>query len=211
MEAMWMRCNPANRKVVDLVTSGAIGEPRTLHADFGLAGPFAPTHRLRAPELGGGALLDLGVYPVNLAHLLLGVPCAVQAWSHPTPEGVDANAGILLGYPDGALAALSCGIVTGSPCRAALAGDKGRIELPAPFFRPDHITLYEGEGAEAGFDLIDVPYEGTGYVHQAREVMRCLRTGETESPMMPWQATLEVMDVLDQVRGQGITADVSRR
>ncbi|MEZ0066309.1 putative dehydrogenase [Streptacidiphilus sp. MAP12-20] len=198
MEAMWMRCNPAIRKVVSLIADGAIGRLRTVHADFGIAGPFEPTHRLRDPALGGGALLDLGVYPVSLAHLLLGAPAQVRAWSSLTPEGVDANTGLLLGYADGALAALSCGIVAGTPCRASIAGELGRIELPPVFFRPDHFTLYRGDEGEG--ERIEVPYVGKGFAHEAAEVMRCLREGLTESPLMPWQASLEVMEILDEAR-----------
>ena len=92
-----MRCNPAIRKIAELIEEGAIGWVSAIHADFGLQGPFAPTHRLRDPELGGGALLDLGVYPIHLAHLILGSPASVQAWAHLTPEGVDEHTGILLG------------------------------------------------------------------------------------------------------------------
>ncbi|WP_232248363.1 Gfo/Idh/MocA family protein [Streptacidiphilus rugosus] len=203
MEAMWMRCNPAIRKVVSLVADGALGRLRTVQADFGIAGPFDPGHRLRDPALGGGALLDLGVYPVSLAHLLLGAPDQVRAWSTRTPEGVDANTGLLLGYDggldDGALAALSCGIVAGTPCRASIVGELGRIELPPVFFRPDHFTLFRGEEDAVG-ERFDVPYTGRGFVHEAEEVMRCLREGLTESPLMPWQASVEVMEILDEAR-----------
>jgi predicted dehydrogenase len=149
MEAMWMRCNPAIRRIVEVIGDGAIGAVQTVHADFGILGPTDPAHRLRNPALGGGALLDLGVYPVSFAHLLLGRPAQVRAWSSLTPEGVDANTGVLLGYQDGALAALSCGIVAGTPCRAVVAGEGGRIELPPVFFRPNHFTLRRGHGQNA--------------------------------------------------------------
>ena len=95
MEAMWMRLNPAIRKVAELVEEGAIGWVSAIHADFGLQGPFEAAHRLRDPKLGGGALLDLGVYPINLVHLILGKPAAVHAWAHKTPEGVDENLSLI--------------------------------------------------------------------------------------------------------------------
>src|SRR4051812_21184124 len=107
MEAMWMRLNPAVRKIVELVDEGAIGWVSSVNADFGLQGPFPASHRLRARELGGGALLDLGVYPIPLAHAVLGAPASVQAWAHLTPERVDETTGILLGYEAGAVAALT--------------------------------------------------------------------------------------------------------
>ena len=200
MEAMWMRCNPAVLKVAELVADGVIGPVGTLHADFGLAGPFDPSHRLRDPNLGGGALLDLGVYPVALAHLLLGVPDSVQAWASLTPEGVDANTGLLLGYDSGAVATLTCGIVSGTPFRAYVSGTLGRIELPSPFFRPGEFLLYRGQGDSVEPELVQVPYTGTGYVHEAEEAMRCLRAGLLESPLVPWSSTLEVMRTLDTAR-----------
>src|SRR5690606_38348771 len=108
MEAMWMLCNPAIRRVAEVVASGAIGPVSTLPADFCLPGPFEPTHRLRDPKLGGGGLLDLGVYPISLAQLILGPPASVSAAGHLTAEGVDATCGMVMGYESGAVATLSC-------------------------------------------------------------------------------------------------------
>jgi len=202
MEAMWMRCNPAVLKAAELIADGVIGTVGNLNADFGLAGPFDPAHRLRNPELGGGALLDLGVYPIALAHLLLGVPDSIQTWASLTPEGVDASTALLLGYDSGAVATLSCGIVAGTPVRAAISGTLGRIELPSPFFRPAELLLYRGEGDWEHPEVLPVPYTGLGYVHEAEEAMRCLRAGLLESPLVPWSSTLEVMDILDAARAQ---------
>lgn len=199
MEAMWMRCNPAIRRLVELVADGAIGDLRVVHADLGLAGPFASNHRLRVPELGGGALLDLGVYPVTLAHLLLGAPATICAWTRRSLEGVDDNTGILLGYDSGALAALSCSLVADTPRSAAVSGTGGRIEVPREFHRADTLLLTRGGGTT---ETITVPYEGRGYVHEAAEVMRCLRAGLTESPLVPLTDTLAVMRTLDAVRQQ---------
>ncbi|QMU76238.1 Gfo/Idh/MocA family oxidoreductase [Streptacidiphilus sp. PB12-B1b] len=202
MEAMWMRCNPAVLRVAELIAAGAIGTVGTLQADFGLAGPFAPSHRLRDPGLGGGALLDLGIYPVTLAHLLLGVPDSIQAWASLTPEGVDANTALILGYDSGAVATLTCGIVSGTPFRAYVSGSLGRIELPSPFFRPGDFLLYRGQGDDVEPELVQVPYSGSGYVHEAEEAMRCLRAGLLESPLVPWSSTLEVMRTLDTARAR---------
>ncbi|GIH74688.1 Gfo/Idh/MocA family protein [Planobispora longispora] len=199
MEAMWMRCNPAIRKIVELVGEGAIGPVSTVHADFGLSVAVEPGHRLRNPELGGGALLDLGVYPISFAHMLLGAPAKVQSWSHLTPEGVDENTGMLFGYSGGAVALLSCGIGTHSPVTASVSGPLGRIELPHLFFRPDVFTLYRTGGEPETFH---VPYDGNGMNHEAAEAMRCLREGLLESPLVPWQATLEVMGLMDEIRAQ---------
>ncbi len=199
MEAMWMRMNPAIRKIVELVEEGVIGWVSAIHADFGLHGPFPADHRLRDPKLGGGALLDLGVYPVNLVHLILGTPASVQAWAHLTPEGVDENTGILLGYQPGAVAALTCSINGGSRNAASITGTEGRIDLPVGFFVPREFTVHRPDRDPETFEF---PFAGSGYQFEAAEVQRCLLAGERESPLMPHAATLEVMTLLDTIRDE---------
>ncbi|GAB1694749.1 Gfo/Idh/MocA family protein [Krasilnikovia sp. M28-CT-15] len=205
MEAMWMRCNPAIRQVAGLIAAGAIGEVTAVHADFGLAGPFAPGHRLRDPRLGGGAALDLGVYPLNLAHLILGAPESVQAWARLTPEGVDENTGMLLGYASGAVAALTCGIGGATRNAASITGTLGRIDLPPEFYVPQSFVVHRDGRAET----FEVPFPGHGYQFEAAEVQRCLAAGELESPLVPQAATLEIMSTLDTVRAQiGVSYDL---
>ncbi|MFF3250663.1 Gfo/Idh/MocA family protein [Actinacidiphila glaucinigra] len=198
MEAMWTYCNPVVRRLTELVADGAIGEVRSVHADFGLAGPFDPGHRLLDPALGGGALLDLGVYPVSFAHLLLGEPDEVQAWAHLTEDGVDDNTGMLLGYDSGAMAVLSCSLTADTARTAVVTGSAGRIEVPAGFFYPDRFVLRR-EGREP--EEFGAPDDGLrGLQHEAAEVMRCLRAGERESPLVPLEGSLAVMRTLDTVR-----------
>ncbi|MGI5250032.1 Gfo/Idh/MocA family protein [Actinacidiphila glaucinigra] len=198
MEAMWTYCNPVVRRLTELVADGAIGEVRSVHADFGLAGPFDPGHRLLDPALGGGALLDLGVYPVSFAHLLLGEPDEVQAWAHLTEDGVDDNTGMLLGYDSGAVAVLSCSLTADTARTAVVTGSAGRIEVPAGFFHPDRFVLRR-EGREP--EEFGAPDDGLrGLQHEAAEVMRCLRAGERESPLVPLEGSLAVMRTLDTVR-----------
>jgi predicted dehydrogenase len=196
MEAMWMRCNPAIRAIAALVADGAIGTVTAVHADFGLQGPFDASHRLRNPALGGGALLDLGVYPINLAHLILGQPTTVRSWAQLTPEGVDENTGILLGYESGALAALTCSLIGETRNAATITGTTGRIELPPGFYAPQSFTLHRGVEPE----IFDYPFPGRGYQYEAEEVQRCLRAGELESPLAPHQTTLEIMSIMDKIR-----------
>ncbi|MFF7213672.1 Gfo/Idh/MocA family protein [Streptomyces sp. NPDC008238] len=198
MEAMWTYCNPVVRRLTELVADGAVGEVRSVHADFGLGGPFEPGHRLLDPALGGGALLDLGVYPVSFAHLLLGEPDEVQAWAHLTEQGVDDNTGMLLGYDSGAMAVLSCSLTADTAQTAVVTGSKGRIEVPASFFHPDRFVLHR-EGREP--EEFGAPDDGLrGLQHEAAEVMRCLRAGERESPLVPLEGSLAVMRTLDTVR-----------
>ncbi|MFH9980405.1 Gfo/Idh/MocA family protein [Streptomyces sp. NPDC017179] len=200
MEAMWMYCNPLIRRLKALVDDGAIGEVRTVQADFGLAGPFPPSHRLRDPHLGGGALLDLGVYPVSFAQLLLGEPSDVTARAVLSAEGVDLQTGALLSWDGGALAQLHCSITGSTATCASVTGSKGRIDVPSGFFHPDRFVLrrHGRDPEEFTADPADGPRSTLR--HEAREVMRALRAGETESPLVPLEGTLAVMRTLDVVR-----------
>ncbi|MDT9693559.1 Gfo/Idh/MocA family oxidoreductase [Streptomyces sp. P9(2023)] len=202
MEAMWMYCNPLIRRLAELVADGAIGEVRTVQADFGLAGPFAPDHRLRDPAVGGGALLDLGVYPVSFAQLLLGEPDSVQAHALLSPEGVDLNTGMLLGWSSGASALLSCSVVADTPMTASVTGSEGRVDLPHGFFFPDRFTLrrHGREPEEFVLDGDDPERDRQSLLPEAAEVARCLRAGLTESPLVPLDGSLAVMRTLDAVR-----------
>ncbi|MEE1818400.1 Gfo/Idh/MocA family oxidoreductase [Streptomyces sp. SP18ES09] len=197
MEAMWMYCNPLIRRIAELVRDGAVGEVRTVQADFGLAGPFDPGHRLRDPAVGGGALLDLGVYPVSFAHLLLGEPSAVHAHARLSPEGVDLNTGMLLGWDSGASALLSCSLEADTPLTASVTGTTGRIDLPRGFFFPERFTLHRPGREPEEFTSADDPHS---LRHEAAEVARCLRAGATESPLVPLDGSLAVMRTLDAVR-----------
>jgi predicted dehydrogenase len=200
MEAMWTYCNPLVRQLKALVDDGAIGEVRTVQADFGLAGPFPPVHRLRDPQQGGGALLDLGVYPVSFAQLLLGEPSDLTARAVLSPEGVDLQTGALLSWDSGALASVHCSIVGGTATAASVTGSLGRIDIPDGFFHPERFVLHRDgrDPEEFALDPADGPRNTMR--HEASEVMRALRAGETESPLVPLDGTLAVMRTLDAIR-----------
>jgi predicted dehydrogenase len=196
MEAMWTRFNPLIRRLRTLVTDGAIGEITAVYADFAERAPYDPAHRLWSTDTAGGALLDLGIYPVSFAWMLLGAPETVQATAAAAPNGVDANTGILLGYSTGAVALLHCGLVARSPQTATVIGTKGRVEVASPFFRPTALTLHR-DGVEPETFTLDV--EGHGYGYQAQEVARCLRAGELESPQMPLDESVTIAGTLDTI------------
>ncbi|GAB3968183.1 Gfo/Idh/MocA family oxidoreductase [Actinoallomurus acanthiterrae] len=196
MEAMWTRFNPIVTRLRELVADGAIGEVKAVYADFSFAAEYDPEHRLWAPELAGGALLDLGIYPVSFAWMLLGEPDSVQAVTTSAPTGVDANTGILLGYTSGAVALLHCGLLADSPQTATVVGTTGRVEIAAPFWVTSAMTLHR-PGAEPETFTVDLP--GHGYVYQAEEVARCLEAGLTESPVMPLDETVAIVRTLDQI------------
>ncbi|GGW39654.1 oxidoreductase [Streptomyces lucensis JCM 4490] len=200
MEAMWMYCNPLVRRLKGLVEDGAIGEVRTVQADFGLAGPFPAAHRLRDPALGGGALLDLGVYPVSFAQLLLGEPDGVTASAVLSPEGVDLQTGALLSWDRGAVAALHCSIMGGTGGTASVTGSRGRIDVPSGFFHPERFVLHRDGRDPEEFTADPADGPRTTMRHEAVEVMRALRAGERESPLVPLDGTLAVMRTLDAIR-----------
>jgi predicted dehydrogenase len=199
MEAMWTRFNPVIARLRKLVAEGAVGEVRAIYADFAIAPTYDPAHRLWAPELAGGALLDLGIYPVSFAWMLLGAPDQVRAVAAPAPTGVDANTAIILRFGAGAVALLHCGLYAESPCAATVIGTRGRIEIEPLFYRPSSLTLYRhSRPAETYLVALD----GHGYTYEATEVGRCLRAGLTESPLMPLDETVAILRTLDAVRAQ---------
>ena len=202
MEAMWTRFFPAVRHALDLVADGAIGRVTSVHSDFGFAAPDDPTHRLHAKALGGGATLDLGVYPVTITHLFLGPPDEVRAWADLGPEGTDRNTAMVFGYASGATATVTCSLVGQSPTIAVITGSEGFIELPSRFFMPRRVVLHRDDKAE----VREFPVEGRGYHLEAAEVHECLRAGRLESGTMPHSETLAVMTTLDRVRAEiGVT------
>jgi predicted dehydrogenase len=205
MEAMWTYCNPLVRHLLALVAEGEIGEVRHVSAHFGFHGDFPPEHRLRDPALGGGAVLDLGVYPVSFAQLFLGEPDAVEAWAHLTPERVDASTGIVLGWNNGAVATLSCGFTADVGAPATVSGTKGRIEIPEGFFHAARLVVHRRGEAPRTVEFAEVSPDdpdGASMRHEAREVMRALRAGEAESPLVPLAGSLAVMRTLDTVRAR---------
>ncbi len=199
MEAMWTRFQPAIVAVRETIASGAIGEVRCVQADLGVARAFDPEDRLFARELGGGALLDLGVYVVSFAQMLLGTPDRVDAIGSRFPTGVDAEASLLLGYADGRSAVLTTSLRGPLPGQARVFGTAGWIDVLPRFHHPQTIVLHRS-GVEP--EPICRPQLGGGYAHELLEVTACLQAGRTESDVMPLDDTLAVSDVLQQAADQ---------
>ncbi|ASO19872.1 putative dehydrogenase [Actinoalloteichus hoggarensis] len=190
MEAMWTRFNPLIRRLRDLVSDGVIGDVRTVSADFGFAVPYDPTARLWDAAQGGGALLDLGVYPVSFAHMLLGEPTGIEVHGSLAPNGVDAESGLLLRYPAGAHAMLRSSLTASLHARACVSGTLGRVDLTDPFFRPTEMTVTV-HGAEPVVHRLEL--DGAGYTYQLREVCLRVRAGEVESPHQTHAETVAVL------------------
>lgn len=199
MEAMWSRFLPHMAAVRSVIAAGSIGDVRSLQADFCELFPPDPQHRAYAPELGGGALLDLGVYPVSLASMVFGRPTRIAALSQPAFTGVDAQTGVVLAHESGALAVLLSSFECTTGNTASISGSLGRIEIEGDFLAPSRFWLITPDG---GRQLYDFPHEGRGLRHQALEVGRCLRAGETESSILPLDETLSIMETLDAIRAQ---------
>lgn len=209
MEAMWARFRPAIRTAKDLVDSGEIGEPQLLQAAVGWAASFDATSRLFDKGLGGGILLDGGIYPLSLASFFLGEPTEITALAHMAPTGVDDQAGVVLGYDSGAIATLAFSVRVTPHAIATLVGTEGRIELHEDWHKPEGLTLRRNDGTveDHAFPLT----EGNGYQYEAMHVKECLRAGKTESDRMPIDESLALMRQLDTIRAQwGLEYDADR-
>lgn len=197
LEAMWMRFLPHIFEVRKILASGVLGEIISVTADHGqrLADQGIP--RLIEPSLAGGALLDLGIYPVSFAHMVLGVPENVQAAAVMTDKGVDASTSMLFTYASGAQAILTTTMIAQTPCRAVIAGLNGWLEIDRTFYNPAgmRVHLYDGTTTE-----YPSKYQGHGLREQAIEFEKIVRSGRYESEHLTHKHTLEIMDLMDQIR-----------
>ncbi|MGC0272301.1 Gfo/Idh/MocA family protein [Pseudactinotalea sp. Z1739] len=197
MEAMWSRFLPHMAALDRVLRSGEIGQVVTLTAHHGQWLDVAPSHRLKNPDLAGGAVLDLGVYPISFAHQVLGSPETVTAVGHLAETGVDATEAVVLTYP-GVVASLTTTMLAGTRNDAVISGTAGRIEIAPTFFGSSTLTIHSTDGAVRTIE----PPASAGFAYQAAETARCLEAGLTQSPVLPWEETLAVMRTMDEVRRQ---------
>lgn len=197
-DAMWSRFFPVALKVRDWLENGVIGDIRLVTVNFGFNAPVSNESRLFAPELGGGALLDIGVYTIAFATMAFGCkePLEVVGTSYICETGVDTVTTTILKYETG-LAALNCGLVTNMRNSAMIYGQNGRIEIHDGFWAPRRAELIIGRN-EA--EVIECPHECNGYEYEVREVARCLNEGLLESPYMTHEDSINVMTIMDKVR-----------
>ena len=229
MEAMWMRFVPLFRELIDVVHSGAIGDVRMVSAQLGFPCEHDPKHRVFDPALGGGALLDLGVYTVSFALALLGRPTRIATHAVLGQTGVDEQVAAILGFSEGRQAVLATSIRHRTSNDATIMGTAGIVRVREPLYCPPSLTivgtptvgrgsgslrrgrlaslkrlpLVKGLGAlvaRARARTITRRADGNGLQYQAMEVMRCLRAGELESPIMPLDESVAVMETLDEIR-----------
>jgi predicted dehydrogenase len=198
MEAMWSRFLPAYRTLVAVIEAGTIGEPLVVEADFGFRMPVMAEHRLFDPGLGGGALLDLGIYPAQLCSLVLGTADRVAAQGHVGPTGVDEQVAAVLHHPGGQLGIVKAAIRVAMSCTGRISGSDGWIELPRFMHCPDALVV----GTAAGEKRIDASFSGDGLRFQVDEVHRCLDAGSIESPVMPPAESVALAQTLDAIRAE---------
>lgn len=199
MEAMWTRFLPITVQIRKWITDGAIGEVRMFCADFGFRAGINPQGRLFNPTLGGGGLLDVGIYPISYASMVFGSqPSKIQSQAHIGETGIDEQAAMLFGYPGGAMALISCAVRTRTPHDAKILGTEGMISVTPSFWNATKATLSAGNKTET----IDLPHKGNGYEYEAEEVARCVRAGKIESDAVPHAETMAIMQTMDAIRAQ---------
>ena len=204
MEAVWSHFFPAMAKVREIIASGAIGEVRLLQSSFCYSTDWNPDGRLLSPALGGGALLDVGIYNVALAQMIFQKPpTQIDSTVHLGETGVDEQSSVTLGYDDGAMAVLTSSIRTSTRHDAAIYGTQGSIIIPHMFWRPEKIVLTLGLDHEQGHEQeLCFAKTGNGYNYEAEEVGDCLRHGALESSIMPLDTTLAHLRIMDSIREQ---------
>lgn len=200
MEAMWVRYLPIQVKLRELLKRGEIGSVLALHASFHTLAPKEVDNRFYNPALGGGSLLDLGIYPISFTSSVLGTPSTISSHAHIVPTGIDEHFGAVFGYPGGATALVAAGIDGRLPQEIAIIGSKGSIRIPLDQggWRQNRLLLENGKRSKQ----VKANHLGKGYAHQALEVARCLDAGELESPTMPLDESLAIMRTLDNLRAQ---------
>jgi predicted dehydrogenase len=197
MEAIWSRFLPSTRKVLEVARSGELGRLTNVYADFGFRLEFDPEHRLFDPAKGGGALLDIGIYPVFISQLMAGPPENIQATARFAPSGVDHSCSMIFKHGNEAVSSLNCTLLSGAPTEANLLFEHGWIRMESWWLTPGPITIHR-KGRKP--KRIKFRKPGKGYQYEAAEVMQCLDHGLTESPSLPLDFSLDLMGTLDAVR-----------
>lgn len=200
MEALWTRFLPAFEQAMALVEAGAIGEVHTVQADFGFFTDYNPAARTYNKALGGGSLLDVGIYPALLAQTVFGKPQKVWATGQIAPTGVDADCVAVLQYAEGKKAILQSNFNAHTPMEAYLYGTKGHLHLHPRWHVAQQLTLVQYTASGNKEEVMLLPFEGWGYHYEAAHAGACLKAGVTESDRVPLHFTLELAETLDAIR-----------
>jgi predicted dehydrogenase len=205
MEAFWTRFIPGTLKVIELIEQQIIGDIYSINANFGYVATTNPSSRLISPALGGGALLDIGIYPVFISTLLLGKPVEIKSMGQLTTTGIDQQCAMLMKFESGAIAALEATFMSQTSNTATIYGSKGKIIMHAPFHHTSLITIALNDQEAYS---ITTPLLGNGYTYEIMEVIDCMTVGKLESDKMNHQTSLDLMVTLDNIRALiGLTYD----
>jgi len=197
MEAMWSRFTPLFQQVKRWIQEGLIGEVQLVQSDYGQVMDFSPENRFFNPDLGGGSLLDIGIYPISLSSFIYEKqPVNIQSRIHLGNTGVDELAAMIFDYGNGKLAILSSAITLQTRGETVIIGTEGQIQIPGPWHQLREVKVIR-KGQEKRHKYLRI---GRGYAHQAIEVMRCLKAGRTESTILPLDESLAIMQTLDRIR-----------
>mgnify|MGYP006203704625 FL=1 len=199
MEAMWARFLPHYAKVREIVASGVLGPILSIHADHGQRLADQGIARLVDPQLAGGALLDLGIYPISFAHMILGNPRSITSKAVMTDRGVDAQTSMIFSYDSGAQAVLTTTMIEQTPCRAVVAGLHGWLEIDRTFYNPASMRVVMNDGTVTEYPNT---YFGHGLREQAESFKQLVQAGRLESEILTWQDTVDIMKSMDTVRQQ---------
>jgi predicted dehydrogenase len=199
MEAMWARFLPHYAKVREIVASGVLGPILSIHADHGQRLADQGIARLVDPQLAGGALLDLGIYPISFAHMILGNPSTITSTAVMTDRGVDAQTSMIFNYDNGAQAVLTTTMIEQTPCRAVVAGLHGWLEIDRTFYNPASMRVILNDGSVTEYPSA---YTGHGLREQAESFKQMVSSGAVESKVLTWKDTVDIMKSMDTVRSQ---------
>ena len=199
MEAIWTRFLPTIEKMLELIKSGVIGEIRMLHADFGFPAPYDKNSRIFNPQLAGGSLLDIGIYPLFLSLLVLGEPKEIKALAYIGETGVDESMGMNLLYENGAIAVLSSTVRVKTTTRADIFGTKGNIGIKPRWMSQSSLEINPIEGLSEEFHFQN---RSNGIDYEIEEAMKCLDSGLKESPRLSLDFSLSLMKIMDEIRKQ---------
>ena len=199
MEAMWARFLPHYAKVREIVASGVLGPILSIHADHGQRLADQGIARLVDPQLAGGALLDLGIYPISFAHMILGNPTSITSKAVMTDRGVDAQTSMIFSYDNGAQAVLTTTMIEQTPCRALVAGLHGWLEIDRTFYNPASMRVILNDGSVTEYPSA---YVGHGLREQAESFKQIVQSGAVESKVLTWKDTVDIMKSMDTVRSQ---------
>lgn len=198
MDALWTKFLPHYQKMIEMVKSGELGEIKIVRANFGFQANAQPDSRLLNPELGGGSLMDIGIYNVFTALDILGEPDEISVSITPTEQGIDEQCAVVFKYNNGAMASLFSSISANLETEVEICGTLGRLKLTAPFYSSTSVLEHDAEGKKTV--IRTEKEEGSGYQYEARHATACLLKGSVQSTVVPHSYSILVMQTLDKIR-----------